>query len=96
MTRFTLPALCLLLAACQPAPLQMPVPGTPAGPGLAACGGGPVRALLGQPVAVLPATGGWTALRVITPGMAVTEDYSSRRLNVTVDDLGRIIGLTCG
>lgn len=102
MTRFALPALALpalvlVLTACQPAPpQQMPDPGTPDGRGLAACGGGPVRALLGQSVAALPASGGWTALRVITPGMAVTEEYSSSRLNVTVDALGLIIGLTCG
>ena len=85
-------ALILLLAACQP----MPDPGGPGGNSLARCGGGPVGALMGQPVSALPATGGWTALRVIEPGMAVTEEYSPSRLNVGLDQQGRIVGVACG
>ncbi len=85
-------ALILLLAACAPAP----DPGRPGGGSLANCGGDPVGALMGQPVAAMPATGGWTALRVIEPGMAVTEDYSPTRLNVGLDRQGRIIGVACG
>jgi hypothetical protein len=90
--RLTPIALMLLLAACQPAP----DPGSPGGDSLARCGGGPVGALIGQPVSAMPATGGWTALRVIEPGMAVTEDYSPSRLNVGLDRQGRIIGVACG
>ena len=93
MTRFTLPALCLALAACQPLPPDAPRPG---GHDLARCGGIPVGALMGQHVSTLPTTGGWTALRVITPGMAVTEDFSPTRLNVGLDNDGLIIGVACG
>jgi hypothetical protein len=55
-----------------------------------------VGALIGQPVSAMPATGVWTALRVIEPGMAVTEDYSPSRLNVALDLQGRIVGVACG
>lgn len=85
-------ALILMLAACAPPP----DPGRPGGGNLARCGGGPVGALIGLPVSAMPATGGWTALRVIEPGMAVTEDYSPTRLNVGLDRQGRIIGIACG
>ena len=85
-------ALTLLLMACQP----VPDPGRPGGNSLERCGGGPVGALMGQSVAAMPATGDWTALRVIEPGMAVTEDYSPSRLNVALDQQGRIVGVACG
>ncbi len=94
MPHFTLTpiAMILLLAACQP----VPDPGRPGGNSLARCGGDPVGALIGQPVSAMPATGGWMALRVIEPGMAVTEDYSPSRLNVALDQQGRIVGVACG
>ena len=93
MCRLALPALCLLLAACQPIPHEAPHPGSP---GLAACGGNHVLALIGQNVTTLPATGDWQALRVIGPDTAVTEDYSEARLNVVIDGQGRITGAWCG
>ena len=101
MRHAALPALLvglgMMLAACQPVPQEAPYPGTPDGRvDLAACGGGPVLALMGQNVSDMPATGGWGTLRVIWPGMAVTEDYSESRLNVDVDVEGRIIGVHCG
>ena len=88
-----LPALCLILAACQPAPVEAPQPGVP---GLASCGGGTALKLIGRPMAELPATGDWGTLRVIWPGMAVTEDYSESRLNVEVDANGIILAASCG
>lgn len=88
----TLLALILLVAACQP----VPDPGRPGGNSLERCGGGPVGALMGQSVSAMPAIGGWTTLRVIEPGMAVTEDYSPSRLNVALDQQGRIVGVACG
>jgi Peptidase inhibitor I78 family len=92
-----LPRLCAvmwLVAACQPVPA--PDPGRPGGDSLARCGGDPVGALIGQPVSAMPASGGWTVLRVIEPGMAVTQDYSPSRLNVALDLEGRIVGVACG
>ena len=93
MHHLALPALCLLLAACQPIPQEAPHPGSP---GLAACGGNHVLALIGQNVTTLSATGDWQALRVIGPDTAVTEDYSEARLNVEIDGQGRITGAWCG
>ena len=86
------------LAACVPVP--DPVPGhgdtPPSGQDLASCGGAELAGLIGGPVAALPATGGWGVLRVLHPGEPVTEDYSISRLNVEVDEHGRITGLSCG
>jgi len=75
----------LTLAACEPVP---PDP-------LAACGGAGLD-LVGQPVTSLPATGAWTTLRIIHPGDPVTEDFSSTRLNVYLDENGLIGSVTCG
>lgn len=35
-------------------------------------------------------------VRVISPGQPVTMDYNQARLNVELDDTGRIVRLTCG
>lgn len=77
--------LALGLAACEMAP---PAP-------LAACGAAGLG-LIGQPVSMFPATGGWTSLRIIHPGDPVTEDFSPTRLNVYLDDSGIIQSMTCG
>ena len=93
MRELLTPALCLALAACQPTPQEAPYPG-PAN--LGSCGGDPVTALIGQDIASLPAKGSWGSLRVISPDMAVTEDYSETRLNVMIDVRNRITGAYCG
>lgn len=86
----------LMLSACQSGQPDPRLIGPPEQPDLASCGGDAVLPLVGQPVASLPATGGWGALRVIWPGMAVTEDYSESRLNVEVDAGGIIQAVSCG
>ena len=96
MHRRVLPALCLMLAACQPIPQEAPAPGIPGPVDVAKCGGDPIVALIGRDISAMPATGGWATLRVIEPGMAVTEDYSETRLNVEVDDEDRITDVWCG
>ena len=42
------------------------------------------------------AAAGARGLRVIRPGMAVTADYRAGRLNIDVDDSGRITRVHCG
>jgi hypothetical protein len=68
----------------------------PSAPEADACGSEALRDVIGQPVGVLPPKGAWSAMRVIRPGDMVTMDYSASRLNVTVDDDGRIVQLACG
>ena len=76
--------LCLVLAACVDQP------------GPDACGAAGMQDLLGQDRGVLAAMTLPTGTRVITPGMAVTEDYSASRLNIDLDAQGRITGIWCG
>jgi hypothetical protein len=89
-------ALTLLLAACQPPAPDPLFLGPPLQADLAPCGGNAVLPLIGRSAGALPATGPWGALRVIRPGMMITMDYSESRLNVEVDDQGRITALRCG
>ena len=96
MPRLALPALCLLLVACQPTPQEAPYPGSPGPSSLRPCGGDLVYSLIGQPVTSLPEVGKWGTLRVIRPGQAVTEDYSETRLNVQLDAADLIVALSCG
>jgi hypothetical protein len=96
MRQLALFALCLMLAACQTGTPDARYLGPPDRIDLSSCGGEPILDLIGQNVSTMPATGGWATLRVIKPGMAVTEDYSITRLNVTVDDQDLITGATCG
>ena len=101
----------LALAACTPQtgfpPIDTPVAGHVQGAApateapavvdtVATCAGTDVLALVGQNVAKLPATGPWSALRILKPGSMATMDYSPTRLNVHVDTSGTILQLTCG
>ena len=72
--------------------------GSPPGaaPDLSSCGAAQLTSLIGGPVTALPETGGWGTLRIIHPGDAVTEDFSTARLNVEVDAQDRILRLSCG
>jgi hypothetical protein len=92
-----MPAVLLpaLLAGCTMVAPQ-PAPPYPSLPDANACGADGLRQVIGLPVAVLPPNGPWSALRVIRPGDGVTMDYSASRLNVMVDDGGRITQVTCG
>lgn len=100
--------LCLPLLACTPltpphhATASHPAASKPAVGGLIGgtapedCGAGTLSSLVGQPVSALPGIGPWGALRIIRPGMAVTQDYSASRLNVRVDGTDTIESLSCG
>lgn len=61
-----------------------------------ACGAAGMQDLIGQDKAVLAAMTFPMGTRVIEPGMAVTEDYSPSRLNLDIDQSGRITRVWCG
>jgi hypothetical protein len=80
-----------VLAACA----------APAGgdaPGPDACGASGLMHLVGEPKAALaampPLPDG--PVRVIRPGMAITMDYSPTRLNIELDEAGRVALVFCG
>ena len=89
-----LPVLAALaMAACTPAvPPEDPMPDMSA---IETCGADRMQAMVGRPwneTLVIPGK----VIRLITPGMAVTMDYSPDRLNVELDETGTIRAITCG
>jgi hypothetical protein len=60
------------------------------------CGADGLQSLLGQDKSVLAGMRFSQPLRVISPGMAVTMDYSPARLNIDLDGAGQIIRVHCG
>ncbi len=88
MTRLPLLGLGLVtLAACEPAAPT----GRPAAP--LACDDS-YQSLVGQNIGAVTLPAGLSH-RIISPGMAVTEDYNPDRLNVYVDDKGWIARTEC-
>lgn len=65
-------------------------------PDLSSCGATGLDGLVGSSVSLLPEDGAWTTLRVIKPGQMVTMDFNAARLNVNVDDAGKVLSLSCG
>lgn len=62
-----------------------------------ACGASGLQRLVGETEAALAAVAlPDGAVRVIRPGMAVTLDYSLSRLNIEIDEAGRIARVFCG
>jgi hypothetical protein len=83
-------ALPLLLAACvQPAPPVQPEPD----PDL--CRASSYQGLVGQPRSVLSTMLLPAGSRVIGPNDAVTADFSPERLNIEIDQGGRIAKIAC-
>jgi Peptidase inhibitor I78 family len=72
-------AIPLLLAGCVETDVdpQIPIDPTP----IDSCGAVPYGNLVGQPAVVLDGLRFSQEVRVIRPGMAVTEDYRASRLN---------------
>lgn len=85
--------LALTLAACVEGTPPPPGP-EPDGPN--ACGAAELQGLVGQHRDVLAAMTLPAPTRVIEPGMAVTMDYSARRLNIELDETGHITRVACG
>ena len=63
---------------------------------MGSCGADGLQTLVGQPVSVLETMRFGQEMRLIRPGMAVTMDYSSDRLNITTDDQDIIDRVYCG
>lgn len=61
-----------------------------------ACGAAGMQGLLGKDRSVLAAMTLPMGTRIIEPGMAVTEEYSPTRLNISLDRQGRIERIGCG
>ena len=78
------------------APDAGPVVSPTAAAAIATCAGTDILTLIGQNVSKLPASGPWSAVRILKPGAAATMDYSPTRLNVHVDNSGKIRDLACG
>jgi len=106
MIRAGLIALTLLAAACTPPAAEDKSAEAPPEPAAAApttreeataqdtCGAAAYRAMIGTPIAAatFPST---PNIRVITPDMMVTQDFSAERLNVIVGADGNISSLEC-
>jgi hypothetical protein len=60
------------------------------------CGAAGMQNLIGQDDDVLAAMTVPVGTRLIYPGTPVTEDYSPARLNIDIDQFGRITGVWCG
>ena len=91
--RFIIPAF-LALAACTEIPpdppLDQPAEDT------TSCGAGPDSNLVGQSVDVLAAMTFPGPMRVIRPGMLITQEYNTKRLNLDVNHKGIITRVWCG
>lgn len=89
-------AAAVVLAGCAPA-----VTSTMGAPGAASCRAASAEAVLGRQLddmvlaEALRAAGGLRT-RVIPPGGVVTMDHDPMRLNIELDDAGRIRRMRCG
>jgi len=98
--RCSLTAAILALSACAGDEAARPSPPPPPTAGEPGCGADRLGAYIGKPasddnLAAIRKESGANAIRVIKPGMAVTMDYRPDRLNVELDDAGRITALRC-
>ena len=60
------------------------------------CGAADLQGLVGQPESVLQTMRFTGTVRIIHPGQAVTMDFSPARLNIVIDDKGKIAEVRCG
>ena len=101
MTHFQQPLLALgalALAACSPTPdpvdRALPPP-TPDQQYFDCIAGGDPAPLIGLPASQAGATHAGP-VRIIPPGMLVTQDYDIKRLNLMTDDQGIVLRAYCG
>jgi len=93
-------AAAVALSACMSGRADQSLPGM----GPDDCGASTLTGRIGQPV--VQGAGGTSiggvavnapgTIRVIAPGQAVTQDYSSSRLNLDVDASGNLVRPWCG
>lgn len=98
--------LACLLAACSPARGPVPAPGNPPPTIIGdsvegSCDDKAAASFIGRSADAATVSGakqaaGARGVRVIRPGMAVTMDHRPGRLNLHLDDRGRITRITCG
>ncbi len=67
-----------------------------AAPPAGTCGAPDLQDLVGQSETVLQTMKFGTPVRIIHPGMAVTMDYREDRLNIEINEAGKISRVTCG
>lgn len=85
--------LALMALACAAAAACAETPAADAD----ACGASAMQDLVGADRGALAAMSFVTGMvRVIEPGMAVTQDYSPARVNFDLDGDGRIVRVWCG
>jgi hypothetical protein len=87
----------LLVAGCVPA--DETVDGVPPrleerGPD--SCGLAENEALVGEPVSAFDEAAWDKPVRIIPPGGIVTMEYNPQRLNIDLDERGRIVRFWCG
>ena len=98
MTRFSIPVLIgLLLGGCVQPSVQPGVPPDPVPPATEdTCGASGYGRLIGQDATALERELIMREIRVIRPGMAVTMDFRSTRINFSINDANRIDRVFCG
>jgi len=92
-----------VLAGCASKPEQPSADGAAPAPAALerSCDSARVQGLIGQPASVEMAEqarvdAGANFVRVLGPRDAVTLEYDSRRLNLEIDEQGRVLRATCG
>ena len=100
--RIALPLLALASLPGCIVPVPLP-PGTPGALEIVLdegdpCGARGLQQFVGQPRSVVEATTiqGPSAVRVIGPGDAVTEDFVPSRANIRTDASGQVVAVDCG
>lgn len=93
-----------LVAGCSTGPFASAPPpaiGSNTGPVGGTCDAQGARALVGQnstakAVEDARVRSGAVMARVLRPGQMVTKEFDAQRLNIDVDDAGRILAVRCG
>lgn len=89
-TALALP-LVLALGACQQDSARSDVSDTPED----TCGAAALQSLVGQDRSALAGMEPGPKLRILEPGSVVTMDFRADRLNIELDEDGRVVRLYC-